>query len=256
MPKSLPPALGLNSFSCPHCGALAHQTWFALSPKRIERGKSATILTFADFHNVDLNKFEEPARKFVERLKKHDVTYDIHQYNQGSDWNLHNAHASLCHSCEGWALWVKDSIVYPTANSEILPHEDIPDNIKNDFDEAAKIVDISPRSAAALLRLCIQKLMPLLGEKSDNLNAAIGSLVKKGLEPQVQQALDVVRVIGNNAVHPGQIDLRDDKATATRLFEIFNLIVERTITTPKKLNELFKGLPPGALEAIQKRDER
>ena len=31
----------------------------------------------------------------------------------------------------------------------------------------------------------------------------IVSMVKRGLEEQVQKALDAVRVIGNNAVHPG-----------------------------------------------------
>ena len=62
--------------------------------------------------------------------------------------------------------------------------------------------------------------MPLLGEKGKKIDDDIASLVRKGLEPDIQQALDVVRVTGNNAVHPGQIILEDDKATAVALFEL------------------------------------
>ena len=130
----------------------------------------------------------------------------------------------------------------------------MPDPIKEDFHEAASIVDKSPRGAAALLRLCIQKLMPIFGEKGRDLNDDIGALVKKGLEVDIQRALDIVRVTGNEAVHPGTIDLKDDKATAIRLFELLNLIIERRIATPNRIAALFEGLPPGTLEQIKRRD--
>jgi hypothetical protein len=61
------------------------------------------------------------------------------------------------------------------------------------------------------------------------------------------------RVVDNNAVHPGQIDV-DDKATAISLFQLLNLIIERCVTIPKKLEEMYANLPPGALEQIKKRD--
>ena len=63
--------------------------------------------------------------------------------------------------------------------------------------------------------------------------------MKKGLPPKIQQALDIVRVIGNNAVHPGQIDLRDDRSTAMRLFELVNLIAEVMITQQKEVEKLL-----------------
>jgi hypothetical protein len=149
---------------------------------------------------------------------------------------------------------VRDKLLFPAKSTIIAPHDEMPGEVREIFDEAAGIVDISARGAAALLRLCIQTLMPILGEQGKDLNDDIASLVKKGLEPEIQQALDVVRVIGNNAVHPGVIDLKDDKATAIRLFELVNLIVERRIATPKRIEALFEGLPPGAREAIAKRD--
>jgi hypothetical protein len=105
-----------------------------------------------------------------------------------------------------------------------------------------------------LLRLCVQKLMPILGEKGKNINEDIASLVQQGLEVEIQQALDIVRVTGNHVVHPGQIDLNDNKATAIALFELINLIVERRIATPRRIETMFKTLPPTALEQIEKRD--
>jgi Domain of unknown function (DUF4145) len=97
--------------------------------------------------------------------------------------------------------------------------------------------------------------MPHLGEKGDNLNHDVGSLVKKGLRVEIQQALDAVRVIGNNAVHPGQLDLRDDQLTVNGLFDLVNLIVHDRITQPKKIGELFNKIPPSQAAAIQKRDQ-
>jgi hypothetical protein len=120
--------------------------------------------------------------------------------------------------------------------------------------EAGEIVDLSARGAAALWRLAIQKLMPHLGENGKNINDDVGALVKKGLDARAQKALDAVRVIGNNAVHPGAIDLNDDKAAAIKLFDLVNYIVETQITAPKKIDEIYGTLPAGSVAAIAKRD--
>ena len=53
-----------------------------------------------------------------------------------------------------------------------------------------------------------------LGEKGEKLDDDIANLVKRGLNPTVQKSLDIVRVIGNEAVHPGVLDLKDDRDTA------------------------------------------
>src|SRR5438477_10573370 len=96
--------------------------------------------------------------------------------------------------------------------------------------------------------------MPHLGETKGSLNARIGSLVKKGLRKELQQALDTVRVIGNHAVHPGTIELKDNPATAQSLFKLLNRIVHETITVKKELDALYAGLPATAHEGIEQRD--
>ncbi len=139
----------------------------------------------------------------------------------------------------------------PTAPS---PSSDMPEAIAGDYDEAREIVNRSPRAAAALLRLAVQKLCKKLGQPGNNINDDIAALVAAGLNPAVQRALDSVRVIGNNAVHPGQIDLNDDPSTALALFGLVNFIVEQMITRPKELDAIYQSLPQAQLDAIAKRD--
>ncbi|MDO9221936.1 MAG: DUF4145 domain-containing protein, partial [Thiobacillus sp.] len=89
-----------------------------------------------------------------------------------------------------------------------------------------------------------------------NINDEIGNLVKAGLPVEVQQALDYCRVIGNNAVHPGEISIDDDPSISYSLFEMVNFVVEDRITKPKKIAELYRKLPQGALTAVEKRDSK
>jgi hypothetical protein len=98
------------------------------------------------------------------------------------------------------------------------------------------------------------ELVEDLGEKGKDLNTDIGNLVKKGLGVQIQQALDSVRVVGNNAVHPGEFDVTDDRETANTLFECMNLIVEQMISQPRRMRELYAKLPQGARDQIEVRD--
>ncbi|MBW3516834.1 DUF4145 domain-containing protein [Shewanella sp. NKUCC01_JLK] len=145
-------------------------------------------------------------------------------------------------------------MVVPSEAPVPPPHLDLPQSCLDEYNEARDIVARSPRAAAALLRLCLQKLMPELGEKGKNINDDIGSLVKKGLPIEIQQALDYCRVVGNNGVHPGEIELTDNPEIAHSLFEMLNFIVEDRISRPKKIAALYNVLPEGALKAVAKRD--
>ena len=107
-----------------------------------------------------------------------------------------------------------------------------------------------------MLRLAIQKLCIDLGEKGKDLNEGIGNLVKKGLPSLVQKSLDAVRVIGNEAVHPGTLDLKDDRDTATTLFKLVNIIAEQMISNQKHVDEIYSKLPEGKRQAIEERDKK
>jgi len=163
--------------------------------------------------------------------------------------------ACFCARCRKVALWKEKEMVYPRTSVVLLASEDMPLEVKKYYDEARAIFYQSPRGAAALLRLAIQKLTIELGEDGANLNEAIGNLVKKGLSERIQKSLDIVRVIGNNAVHPGQIVIEDNTDVAISLFKITNLIVDGTITKSKEIDALYDNLPAEARDQITKRDK-
>jgi hypothetical protein len=169
-------------------------------------------------------------------------------------WIESDVTACICSHCSQWSYWFEHKMVIPADSPVEPPHTDLPEDCAFDYCEAREVFSKSPRAAAALLRLCIQKLMVHLGEKGANINADIKSLVAKGLSPTIQQSLDYCRVVGNNAVHPGEIDLKDSPEIAQHLFSMINFIVEVRISHPKEIERLYKTLPAEARDAVEKRD--
>lgn len=148
--------------------------------------------------------------------------------------------------------------LYPQRDLSIpSPHPDMPEAVRIDYEEAYKVFSVSSRSAAALLRLAIQKLCQELGEKGRNINDDIKSLVRKGLPEHIQQALDIVRVVGNESVHPGELNVQDDPALAHLLFGLVNEIIDDRIgktKTKKLIRDVYETLPRSKLDGITARD--
>jgi len=213
------PKFNAASFTCPHCGAFAAMDW------------------------------------------------DRKLYTGRLNW-----HTAVCAACEGQSLWKQEctfpakgfewasigteTIVWPSVLVGPEPSSDMPEDARNDYEEARAVYSTSPRASAALLRLCIQRLCKHLGETGENLNNDIGALVSKGLPPQVQIALDSVRIIGNNAVHPGTIDDADMAEMLPRMFKAVGFIVQNRITDPKVLQGMFDSTPQGARDAVEERNRK
>lgn len=180
-----------------------------------------------------------------------DVYYGV---SSGTNY-LNRLKLVICTHCKEYSIWHDTKMTYPCVGAAPLPNSDLPNEIKSDYEEARTISLLSPRGAAAILRLAIQKLCKHLGEKGENINNDVANLVKKGLQPKIQKSLDIVRVVGNNAVHPGQIDLKDNPAIAEKLFSLVNIIADTMITQPKHIDELYDNtLPEDQKQAIDKRD--
>lgn len=150
---------------------------------------------------------------------------------------------SQCENCKKHAVWIDEKLIYPVSSTAPFPLEDMPEEIKRDFLEARNIVDVSPRSAAALLRLATQRLIWHFGEGGEAIDEGIENLKKKGLDVKFQRALDSVRMTGEEAVPPGQIDSGDNVEVAMILFNLLNLIVDALITQPRKVDEILEKLP-------------
>ncbi len=63
-------------------------------------------------------------------------------------------------------------------------------------------------------------------------------------------------MIGNEAVHPGQLDLRDDRDVAAKLFDLVNFIAEDRITRPKQVAALYNMIPEEKRKAIDARNAK
>jgi hypothetical protein len=184
--------------------------------------------------------------------------WQLSQWNLGShiaDKERNPIGVGTCDHCHEQTLWLNDTMLFPDTGKAPPPNPDLPASVRDVYLEAASISTKSPRGAAALLRLAIQHLCKELGENGENINNDIGELVKKGLPERVQQALDIVRVTGNNAVHPGQIDV-DDPEVVQDLFSLLNVIAEYCISMPNQIGSLYSSLPQAALDQIQGRDKK
>ena len=160
-----------------------------------------------------------------------------------------------CQHCNKRSLWIEDKMYYPDNGNAPFPNPEMPEDVLKLYIEASSIHTKSPRGAVALLRLSIQVLCKELGETGKNINSDIGKLVKKGLPEIVQQSLDIVRVTGNDAVHPGQIDT-DNPETVGQLFDLVNIIVEYMIALPKRVSGIYNSMPTEKIKGINDRDKK
>jgi len=175
------------------------------------------------------------------------TSYQFHKDNE--------LRIGTCQNCANKTVWLKEKMMSPDTGSAPFPNSEMPESVKKLYLEAASIHTKSPRGAAALLRLAIQVLCKELGESGRNINKDIGNLVQKGLPAIVQQSLDIVRVTGNDAVHPGQIDT-DNPETVSQLFSLINVIIEYMIELPKKINGIYSSLPSDKVAGIETRDSK
>jgi len=256
--KYVPPSVEETAFNCPHCGALTTQYWHSIRAKaNTEQSPMPLIISQdddRDFREIPDKEARETTVALFKRLKMGLPVFEESEESLYNATHVYNLNLSECYNCKKLAVWIYSKLIYPECGKAPPANPDLPDDIRRDYDEANAILDLSPRGAAALIRLCIQKLCEHLGQPGKNINDDIASLVKSGLDNRIQKALDAVRVIGNNAVHPGQIDLTDDRATAETLFRLLNLIAEKVISEPKHVDEVYDKLPATAKAAIAARD--
>lgn len=258
--KYVAPSVKETAFNCPHCGALAKQFWYTVyadqknekDPLPLVVGEGgAKQFKFDDIQDAELRQ------ELTDWANKMGTGRPFLKWNNKGAYvnnDLYNVSVSRCYNCKDVSIWMYERLLYPQRGEAPPANPDMPDEIRRNYDEASTILDLSPRGAAALIRLRIQKLCRHLGKPGKNINDDIKALVADGLNPRIQMALDVVRVVGNNAVHPGQIDLKDDRSTAESLFRLLDLIVEKMISEPKHVEEAYAALPEEARQYIEKRD--
>ena len=163
-----------------------------------------------------------------------------------------------CQHCKYISFWYRNMLIWPLASSVEMPIDEMPDDIKKLYEEARSIVQLSPKGACAILRLALQKMCNRLAnqDEKEKINKAIKKLVENGLPVTVQQAMDTIRIIGDEAVHPGEISIDDNIEIAYAMFRLMNIIVEKMIVEPQEINELFEMMPSEKKDGIKNRDNK
>ncbi|MDO5072910.1 MAG: DUF4145 domain-containing protein [Neisseria animaloris] len=206
------PQINKPAFHCPHCGTYSHMDWnlIELDEKRFMSYKVA-ICSFC----------QKPS--FWKVL---DADFEIGSHFLQREFLYSKGNQTVTKT--------NGEMIYPDFGLAPLPETDMPDDVRKDYEEAAKIFSQSPRGAAALLRLALQKLCRHLGEEGKNINTDIRKLVERGVfSGQVVEVADTLRIAGNNAVHPAQISDEDFDEVAGKMFDLINFIVKKQLQSQK-----------------------
>ena len=107
---------------------------------------------------------------------------------------------------------------------------DLPEQIRRDYEEANLILEHSPKASATLLRRCLQGMIhDFWNVEGKNLNAEISQLKGKVTELQ-WKAIDGLRKIGNIGAHMEKdvdliIDIEPDEAL--KLLKLIEMLIEK-----------------------------
>ncbi|MFB8427029.1 DUF4145 domain-containing protein [Priestia megaterium] len=241
MSKLIMPSYREKAFNCARCEVLTPHQWFDIVEPKYH-GDAPRVNEIIENKAVYYSAGPVYDTPVVERTE--------------NDWDLE---LSVCQHCHQYTIWENEKIIYPSETGLPAPHKDMFDPVREIYQEAALIFNDSPRAAAALLRLAIETMIPLLDDyqvKKGNLNNMIGDLVGQGVPEYIQQSLDTIRIYGNEGIHSGEIVMKDNQETVSFMFEVINNMVEELITRKNKIKEAYSKIPSGKIEAIFKRDNK
>jgi hypothetical protein len=96
---------------------------------------------------------------------------------------------------------------YPRATNRKPTPKEVPDDIKEDYEEACLVLPISNKASAALSRRCLQAILRDQGYAQRDLAQQIDALLgeqdpTKAIPTALKQTVDAIRNFGNFSAHP------------------------------------------------------
>ena len=200
------------SILCPHC--------------RQHTALSEVLATASD----GLNKRNYPAR---------------HVFSGRDVWWM-----GVCNNCHKPSLvFNRGDRIYPSP----LPggtSQDVPESIRSDIDEAKVCLSVRAyRAAAVMARRAMQNAAIMKGaRKEDKLVFQINELMEKGvITEDLRKWASAVRLVGNDAAHPGDVSV--DKDSAEDIVELADQFMNVVFVTPA-LAKKAMGRREGAKKKI------
>ncbi|MGE7236619.1 DUF4145 domain-containing protein [Bacillus paranthracis] len=235
--KKLEPKFLSEVFQCPHCNSKTKHMWYLV------RGcgdQEPVLIEATNFYNDRI----QAKRRELWHIGEDMEVPDDEKYLvfSSEEWHID---MSICTICSEHLIWKDSKVDYPNCHTIEDPYEDMPEEVKKLYNEARGIVNLSPRSACALLRLAVEKLLVegLKCPSKNSINDNIKLLQKEGkLSEPINKALNAVRLVGNAAVHAGKINLDDKPEYAYTLFGLINYIVDDLISRPARAEAFLKTI--------------
>jgi len=217
--KYVSPAIDQLTFNCPHCDALARQFWFSVHADPLKADEKPLVASAETVKTLTFGNDEEAQRdrklKWVEQMASGRPFLEVHREFRSRD--VQNVSISYCFNCNEMCLWVYDQLVWPRREGFPEPKLHAPPNVRRESEEASQILEASPRGAAALLRIAIEKVCKELGVSGESATDDIAFFVREdvGADYREQRSPRSNRPWGrsSNSRNPiwfGQLDLRKD----------------------------------------------
>src|SRR6266481_273855 len=167
---------GKMKMDCPHCGKAFHDSW----------------------HEVEIQGNPHTSPILVWRTNS-----KICQACLNSVLNLRKYQLNLP---QPGVTLVEEFRVFPINTFRKPTPNEIPPDIKEDYEEACKVLSISNKASAALSRRCLQAILQAQGYCQRDLAVQIDALLNeqdptKAIPSAVRETVDVIRNFGNFAAH-------------------------------------------------------
>lgn len=190
----------MAGFTCPYCGMV--------------------IAINNDTHRTRYPSFER------------DRGYELTPYGYANDSSTIRLDYYKCPNCEVYTLTAKgegegfkeiSARIKPNSFAQQYP-EYVPQQIRNDYEEACAVLDLSPKSSATLSRRCLQGMIrDYWGIRKNSLFDEVSELKDK-VPPDLWSVIDALRQLGNIGAHMEKntsllIDIDPDEA-----MQLINLI--------------------------------
>ncbi|PHQ30180.1 DUF4145 domain-containing protein [Leeuwenhoekiella nanhaiensis] len=169
------------SWTCPHCN----------SPTTINNHDFHSTKSTLDISNTNGYRSLEVVWIVCpsQRCKKISLYIDIYE-----------AVKSSLHSGYDRGSFIKTWTLLPDTNAKVFP-EYIPLAIRNDYEEAHAILELSPKASATLSRRCIEGMIrDFWNVKENSLYKSINAIENR-VDPLTWKAIDSVRKVGNIGAH-------------------------------------------------------
>ena len=241
MSKYVQPSLERRSFTCPRCGVVC--------PQDLNKIKLSNQTGYLSAVKTPNEIYVDEENSAIAVLQEENIPID-------EKWGWH-LFITVCSECKKYAIWENKKMIFPIITDMPELAADMPEDVKRIYNEAALVFKHSPRSAAALVRLAIETLIPQLPDyqiTKKQLVGMIGELVAQGIPKHIQQALDGIRLYGNQGIHTAEIISEDDGEVSVFLFALINRIVRELITDKKEIDAFYNSFPASKLEVITQRD--